>query len=149
IRSQVDELELRVAARTRELADALASLRREVSERQAAEQANQRLAAQLAHSDRVTTMGHLTAGLAHELNQPLAAIANYTSACEVLLEDPLRDGKLTQAREFVLKVKQASLRAGQIIRRMRNFLRPDAASEVTVSIHTLIQEIVELCRNDV
>jgi C4-dicarboxylate-specific signal transduction histidine kinase len=149
IRLQVDELELRVAARTRELADALASLHREVSEREMAEQANHRLASQLAHSDRVTTMGHLTAGLAHELNQPLAAIANYTSACEVLLEEPQRDGKLFQAREFMLKAKEASLRAGQIIRRMRNFVRPNAVNEVKVGIHTLIQEIVELCRNNI
>ena len=63
------------------------SLRREVHEREDAELKNQRLSAQLAHAERITTMGHLTAGLAHELNQPLAAITNYADACDVLLDE--------------------------------------------------------------
>ena len=48
------------------------------------------LAAQLGHADRVASMGHLTIGLAHELNQPLGAIANYAEACDVILSQPTR-----------------------------------------------------------
>ncbi len=71
-------------------------------------------------------MGHLTAGLAHELNQPLAAIANYADACEVVLdEQPTTDGRI---RQCVDQAKRAALRAGQIVRRMRNFVQPNAAS---------------------
>jgi C4-dicarboxylate-specific signal transduction histidine kinase len=146
IRSQVDELELQVARRTSELSSALASLRHEVHERQLAESRNQRLAAQLNHAERVATMGHLTAGLAHELNQPLAAIANYAEACDVLLEEqPLSDGRI---RQCVNQAKRAALRAGQIVRRMRNFVQPNAAIVAEVGINALVAEVIELCRTE-
>lgn len=150
IRLQVDELELRVAERTRELSVALESLRHEVGEREEAEQRNQRLSAQLTHAERVSTMGHLTAGLAHELNQPLAAIANYTEACDVVLnelpQDASNTGEMTRVREFIVQARRAAMRAGQIVRRMRNFVKPNAAGASEVGINTLVSEIVELCR---
>lgn len=146
IRSQVDELEARVAQRTMELAQALESLRCEVREREEAELKNQRLAVQLTHTERVTTMGHLTAGLAHELNQPLAAITNYSEACELLLQGGQPTGKLDQVTDLVIKAKRAALRAGQIVRRMRNFVRPNATVQSQLEINTLVREIVELCR---
>lgn len=149
IRSQVDELESRVDQRTTELATALESLRREVHEREEAELRNQRLSAQLTHAERITTMGHLTAGLAHELNQPLAAITNYTDACEVLLGDGPRSGELNRIHELVANAKRSALRAGQIVRRMRNFVRPNAANETRVGLNALAREIVELCRTEV
>jgi two-component system, LuxR family, sensor kinase FixL len=150
IRRQVDDLETRVALRTRELSAALNELRHEVHERQLAEAKTQRLAAQLAHAQRVTTMGHLTAGLAHELNQPLAAIANYAEACDVELlsagDTGVRAGVL---RKHIDKVKQASLRAGQIVRRMRNFVRPNAVDPADVDANLLVTEIVELLRPEI
>jgi two-component system sensor kinase FixL len=150
IRKQVDDLETRVALRTRELSAALDELRHEVSERELAESKTQRLAAQLAHAERVTTMGHLTAGLAHELNQPLAAIANYAEACDVeLLSTRDTDIRAGVLRKHVDKVKQASLRAGQIVRRMRNFVRPNAASLTDVEANLLVTEIVELLRSEI
>jgi len=146
IRGQVDELESRVALRTRELSSALSSLRHEIHERQLAESRNQRLAAQLTHAERVATMGHLTAGLAHELNQPLAAIANYANACELVLdEQPSSDGRV---RQCVNQAKRAALRAGQIVRRMRNFVKPNAAATASVSVNSLVEEVVELCRTE-
>lgn len=149
IRSQVDELETRVAQRTAELAAALESLQREVHEREEAESRNQRLSAQLTHAERVSTMGHLTAGLAHELNQPLAAITNYTEACEVLLTDEVSGQQIGRVRELVAKVKRSAMRAGQIVRRMRNFVRPNAAVQDRIAINVLVEEIVELCRTEV
>jgi C4-dicarboxylate-specific signal transduction histidine kinase len=76
IRRQVDDLEHNVSQRTAELADMVGSLQHEVAERKLAETRSRQLAAQLAHADRVASMGHLAVGLAHELNQPLGAIAN-------------------------------------------------------------------------
>jgi len=149
IRSQVDELETRVAERTAELAAALASLQREVHEREQAELKSQRLSAQLTHAERVSTMGHLTAGLAHELNQPLAAITNYTEACEVLLGSGANSSQLGRVHELVVKARRSAMRAGQIVRRMRNFVRPNAVVQERVAINALIEEIVELCRTEV
>jgi two-component system sensor kinase FixL len=151
IRSQVSELEARVTQRTTELAAALASLQREIRDREQTELKNQRLAAQLAHADRVTTMGHLTAGVAHELNQPLAAIANYAEACDVELLTA-RDAvaiSVDRLRNYLDKLKHASLRAGQIIRRMRNFVRPNAFSPSEVEADLLVTEIVELLSSEI
>jgi len=144
IRRQVEQLELRVAERTRELDDANQSLRREIVEREAAEANQQRLAAQLAHAGRVTAMGHLTAGLAHELNQPLCAIANFASASEILLERA--DAPTAEVRENVGHIRQAALRAGQIVRRMREFLKPQRAAPVIVDVCELVREVAEFCR---
>src|SRR5690606_36885047 len=85
IRRQVDELESRVAARTNDLNVALASLRQESERREQMEVRNRALAGQLAHADRVESLGRLATGLAHELNQPLGAIANYAEACDAVL----------------------------------------------------------------
>lgn len=144
IRRQVEQLELRVAERTQELDDANQSLRLEIAEREAAEASQQRLAGQLAHAGRVTAMGHLTAGLAHELNQPLCAIANYASASEILLERA--EIPATDVRENVGHIRQAALRAGQIVRRMREFLTPQRAAPVVVDVGELIREVAEFCR---
>ena len=146
IRAQVEELESRVSQRTSELSAALASLQHEVHERELAQRNNHRLSAQLTHAERITTMGHLTAGLAHELNQPLAAIANYAEACDVLMDQLPREGEVARLREFVLQAKRAALRAGQIVRRMRNYVRPNAAAASEIRINELVCEIVELCR---
>jgi C4-dicarboxylate-specific signal transduction histidine kinase len=144
IRAQVGNLERRVTHRTAELAAANLALRHEIVDRQRAESKTQHLAAQLAHAARVSTLGHLTVGLAHEINQPLAAIANYAETCDVLLLQGPVDRPLLQ--QHIDQVRTAALRAGQIVRRMRNFVRPQANSAVTVDLHELVREVAELCR---
>ena len=149
IRRQVDQLESRVAERTAELAAAIESLSREVVERENTELKNQRLAAQLAHADRVESIGHLAAGLAHELNHPLGAITNYAEACDVLLghnDQELDRKKLTN---FVIQIRQVALRAGQIVRRMRNFVQPNDVAATEIDLRVLVEEIVDLCRPEI
>jgi two-component system sensor kinase FixL len=147
IRRQVESLEARVAERTRELDTANQSLRHEIVEREAAEANQQRLAAQLAHAGRVTATGHLTAGIAHELNQPLCAIANFAAASEVLLAR--EDVPHEELRQNVGHIQQAALRAGQIVRRMREFLRPQRAAPAVVDLGELIREVAEFCRPEI
>jgi two-component system sensor kinase FixL len=146
IRVQVDELEDRVALRTRELNEALTSLRRETQERHSVEARNRELAAQLVHADRVQSLGRLAAGLAHELNQPLGAIVNYAEACDAALAAPVDEKVQHRVRGHVRRLRQASLRAGEIVRRMRNFVRPSPGSLVAVDLRTLIAEVVDFCR---
>jgi two-component system sensor kinase FixL len=146
IRTQVDRLESQVASRTRQLALANDSLRQEIIDRQEAESKNRALAAQLAHAARISTMGQLTAALAHEINQPLATIANDAATCELDLaeSDALPTGRLAGHIEHI---KQAALRAGQIVRRIRNFVRPGSqSSAVEADLNSLVEEVVELCR---
>lgn len=149
IRHQVDDLEFRVAQRTCDLADALASLQRHIVEREAAEVRNKALSAQLNHADRVASMGHLTIGLAHELNQPLGAITNYAEACDVILSQPAESRGQGRIQENIDHIKWASLRAGQIIRRIRNFVQSSPSTATDVDINVLVQEVAALCRQEI
>ncbi|WP_428308271.1 ATP-binding protein [Lacipirellula sp.] len=151
IRTQVDELEHRVAQRTADLAEMVASLQHEVAERKLAEANSRRLAAQLSHADRVASMGHLAIGLAHELNQPLGAIANFAAASEVILEQspPADDRRLHQ---YLRQISEASLRAGQIVHRIRRFVartKDDANDYEPVDLAALIREVVDLCQYEI
>jgi two-component system, LuxR family, sensor kinase FixL len=149
IREQVDLLESRVAQRTRELDDALASLRHEIQEREQAESRNRSLAAQLAHADRVESLGRLAAGLAHELNQPLGAIANYAAACDETLAAEGDEGARGRLQGYLRQMQQASLRAGAIVRRIRNFVQPSAGNLANVDVNTLVVEVVDFCRPEI
>jgi signal transduction histidine kinase len=81
-----NELELRVVERTAELAEANEQLRSEIGERRHAEQALQEAQAELAHASRLMTVGELTTSIAHEMNQPLAAVVLNGQACLRLLD---------------------------------------------------------------
>jgi two-component system sensor kinase FixL len=152
IRRQVDDLEHNVSQRTAELADMVVSLQHEVSERKLAETRSRQLSAQLAHADRVASMGHLAIGLAHELNQPLGAIANYSSAGDVILSQagPSRDHQ--RLHQYLEQINAAALRAGQIVRRIRRFVsRPtaDATDYAKVNLRSLLREVLELCQFEI
>jgi two-component system sensor kinase FixL len=149
IRRQVDDLESRVAERTRDLADALASLKRQIIEREAVEVKNKTLSAQLSHADRVASMGHLTIGLAHELNQPLGAISNHAEVCDVILSQTPESSRQGRIQENIHHIKRAALRAGQIVRRIRNFVQPSPVATADADINILVQEVVAICRHEI
>lgn len=152
-----NQLEVRVDQRTRELVEANQALEHEIAERRQAETRTRELSSQLAHASRVTTIGQLATGLAHELNQPLSAIANYAHACQLMLAGAAANGMADEEaasaaaglEATVGKIRQAALRAGEIIRRMRNFLRPTAAAPAYVDMADLLAEVSELCRHEI
>lgn len=139
-----DELELRVEQRTQELRAANTALQREISERQIAETRMRELSAELAQASRVTALGQMATGLAHEINHPLATITNYSETVELLLGRETVD--VDQIRHATAQVKQAALRAGGIVRRMRNFVRPGATQVSRVELADLVREVCDLCR---
>ncbi|MCA9056489.1 MAG: type IV pili methyl-accepting chemotaxis transducer N-terminal domain-containing protein, partial [Planctomycetaceae bacterium] len=138
-----DELEQRVRERTAELLDANAALRLEMVERQDAEERSRQLHTQLAHTQRLSSIGQLATGLAHELNQPLGAVVNYAETASVLLTQP--EGSRDAVAITLRRISEAALRAGEIVRRIRNFVRkgPGVRSEVRLS--TLIRDVLEIC----
>lgn len=139
-----DKLELRVAQRTSDLSQANLALEHEMAERQAAELRMRELSHELAHVSRVTALGQLATGLAHEINQPLATVANCAGTLELALEKAeSRDPKTV---ELVSQIKHAALRAGRIVRRMRNFVRGDVVQKTEVELNDLMREVSELCR---
>lgn len=139
-----DELESRVMERTGELVAANRALEHEIAEREAAEKRMRELSAELAHASRVTALGQLATGLAHEINQPLASITNYADVLELSAEDGTLDAACT--RLAVSQLKRAALRAGQIVRRMRNFVRAGSGNETLVELNELVREVCDLCR---
>lgn len=95
----------------------------DITQRQQAELRLQDLQSDLAHAGRVSEMGTLASSLAHELNQPLTAIANYCEGARELLRGDL-DAKTVETLECALEqAALESVRAGEIVRRMRDFLR--------------------------
>jgi two-component system sensor kinase FixL len=139
-----DTLELHINERTAELRTANRALKREMTERQAAELRMRSLSAELAHASRVTALGQLATGLAHEINQPLATVANYAGTLELALDRACPDA--TEPRQLVSQIKQAALRAGAIVRRMRNFVRRGEVQAAPVDLNVLVSEVTELCR---
>ena len=95
---------------------------------------------------RLATIGEMAAGVAHELNQPLTAIANYAQACERLLARPGAD--LGDVRSALHEIATQAVRAGDIIRRLRMLARSHAMERAQADINSVIREILELMLTD-
>jgi two-component system sensor kinase FixL len=112
---------------------------RDLSERQKTEARLQELQSELVHISRLTAMGEMAATLAHELNQPLTAIANYLKGSQRLLEGA-QDPKLNMIRDAMQKGAEQALRAGQIIRRLRDFVARGESDRRVENMAKLIEE---------
>jgi two-component system sensor kinase FixL len=112
---------------------------RDLTERQRTERRLQDLQAELAHASRVTAMGTLASALAHELNQPLTAIANYMEAGRDMLA---QEGALDQEMlsEAMTESAAQALRAGEIIRSLRDFIRRGETDRQAEPLRTLLSE---------
>lgn len=111
---------------------------RDLTERQQTETRLQELQTELVHVSRLTALGEMASSLAHELNQPLSAIANYLKGSKMLLErDDVPHGRVSDA---VDKAANEALRAGQIIRRLRDFVARGETERTVESLPKLIEE---------
>ncbi|MXP13197.1 PAS domain S-box protein [Altererythrobacter confluentis] len=116
---------------------------RDMSEQRETERQLHVLQAELAHVSRITSMGTLANSLAHELNQPLTAVANYVEAAKDLLDDPTA-GHLALVRDALSECAAEALRAGTIIHRLREFImRGDTVREIA-SLSRLVREATAL-----
>ncbi len=95
---------------------------RDLTERQSAERRLHELQSELAHVGRVSEMGTLASALAHELNQPLTAMANYCESARDLLDGTPDEKTLAMVREALHDAASQAIRAGQIVRRLRDFM---------------------------
>jgi two-component system sensor kinase FixL len=112
---------------------------RDLTERQKTEGRLQELQTELVHISRLTAMGEMASALAHELNQPLSAIANYMRGSRRLLESRT-DEDSAVIRDAMEKAAEQSLRAGQIIRRLRDFVARGESAHRVESAKKLIEE---------
>ena len=112
---------------------------RDLTERQEVEARLQELQSELVHISRLTALGEMASALAHELNQPLSAIANYMKGSRRLLRDRTDEQSLL-IREAMDKAAEQSLRAGEIIRRLRDFVARGETERRIESLKKLLEE---------
>ncbi len=112
---------------------------RDLTERQETEARLQELQSELVHISRLTAMGEMASTLAHELNQPLSAITNYLKGSRRLL-DGATEEKFVAMRDALDKAADQAMRAGQIIRRLRDFVARGESERRVESITKLVEE---------
>jgi PAS domain S-box-containing protein len=116
----------------------------DVTEREKAESALRALQTELFYATRVNAMGTIASTLAHELNQPLSAISNYSAACLRLLDTEPFDEE--RVREGLRLIETASQRAGQTIAAIRRMVARRAPKTQYVSLRATVEEAINLVR---
>lgn len=102
---------------------------------------------ELAHVARLSMMGEMATGLAHEINQPLAAIAAYAEGAAIRMRDGNLD--LQSLAQVVDRIAVDAHRAGQIIRRLRKFVRKRAPDRSSLAINDLVREVAQFVDADI
>jgi len=118
----------------------------DVTERKRAEEALHEAQADLARVNRVTTMGELTASLAHEVNQPIAAAVTNANTCLRWLTRDHPD--VERAREAAVRIVKDGTRAAEIINRIRQLFKKGAAQRELVNVNEVVREMIVLLRNE-
>ncbi len=98
------------------------------------------------HVSRLATIGEMAAGIAHELNQPLTAIANYAQACERLLSRPPAD--LDECIMALREITTQAVRASEIMRRLQSLARSQEMQRISMDLDTLVKPIMSLVHSD-
>jgi two-component system C4-dicarboxylate transport sensor histidine kinase DctB len=133
-------LESRVAERTRALSATNARLRREVAERQEAESALKRAQADLVQAGKLSALGQMSAGISHELNQPLMAIQSFAENGAQFLAK----GRADMAGQNLGRISDLAHRMGRIIKNLRAFARQESEAPGQVDIVAAIDEALDL-----
>ncbi len=133
-------LEQRVARRTRALQAVNADLRREVAERAAAEARLTRAQADLVQAGKLSALGQMSAGISHELNQPLMAIRSFAENAETFLAR----GNLDAAASNLGRISELGRRMGRIIRNLRAFARQESEAVVDVDLCAVVDVALEM-----
>jgi len=115
---------------------------RDLSSRKLAEAELQQARAEVVRVARVTTMGELTAAIAHEINQPLTGLVNSGHACLRWLAGETPD--LRAARQSIERMIEAGSRAGKVIRRIRALVGPSPPQQDRLNVNETIMEVIAL-----
>ena len=124
----------------------LSGRRAQEEQRRAAQEAVREARERLTHVARLSTMGEMTTGLAHEINQPLTAIAMYAQAAERFAANPRPD--LEEIVGALRQISAQALRAGEIIKRLRALVRYQGAHEELLDLNSVVRELAVLAESD-
>ncbi|MGX9356436.1 ATP-binding protein [Roseobacteraceae bacterium S113] len=133
-------LEGQVARRTAALSETNAALRREVAEREEAEARLRQAQAELVQAGKLSALGQMSAGLAHELNQPLMATLSFAENGATFIER----GKPERAGDNLSRIADLARRMGRIIRNLRAFARQEVEPATDVDIVAIIETAIEM-----
>ena len=118
----------------------------DITELYNAQQSDKQRLLELAHAQRVNTMGEMATEIAHEINQPLTSISNFSSACERTIVAGNWD--TDQLLEWVVKIRDHARRASNIVQRLRTFLKKGETVYTYVDINALIRDVVSWTESD-
>lgn len=133
-------LEARVRARTAELSSANNSLLSEVHEREDAEAALRKAQADLVQAGKLSALGQMSAGISHELNQPLMAIRSFAENAETLLAR----GRVGDVEANLSRISELARRMGRIIKNLRAFSRQETETLTSVDLGAVVDAVLEL-----
>ncbi len=119
---------------------------RDISERKEAREKLQQHELQLSHVARLSMLGEMASGIAHEINQPLTAIATNSKACIRMLES--RHPRIEACADVMEKIAGQAERAGEVIRHIRRFVTKDTPEMKPISIQTLLDAVLDLLHNE-
>ncbi|MEE1868497.1 PAS domain-containing sensor histidine kinase [Pseudomonas auratipiscis] len=119
---------------------------RDMTERELRESQQRRHQDELAHSARLITLGELASGIAHEINQPLAAVVNYAGASQRYLQALDRDPQAaTRVAQGLTRISEQATHAAEVIKRLRAFLRKEPRRLQALAIADVAADAVRLC----
>lgn len=120
---------------------------RDTTEAKMIEEKNRSHQLQLAHVARLSTLGEMASGMAHELNQPLTVITNYSNACMRMLgsSDSTRD----QCSTVMEKISKQAERAGAVIKQIRHFVKKELPEKEPVKLKQMLDMVVEMTRVEI
>jgi PAS domain S-box-containing protein len=127
-------------------AHAILETNNDITERKHAEDALRKTQAELAHVGRVTTMGELTSSIAHEVNQPLAAIVTHGNACLRWLSN--NPPNVEEAKQSAARIVKDGHRASEVVGRIRAFFKKATPEKVEVNINSLIEDVISIVQGE-
>ncbi|MCW8891094.1 MAG: PhnD/SsuA/transferrin family substrate-binding protein [Sedimenticola sp.] len=120
---------------------------RDISDRKRIDEEMRQHQDDLAHVARLSTMGEMASGIAHEINQPLTAIATNAHACIRMLES--KNGQTERVIDVLERVGAQAARAGEIIRHLRQFVKKEQPELSLIDINEVINEVITLLRTEI
>ena len=142
LRQARDELEVKVGERTAELQNANEALLNQIAEQRRTQESLEVTRTELARVARITTIGELTASIAHEVNQPLAAVVSNADACVAWLSH--QTPNLDEARAAAERAIQGATRASEVIVQIRSLITKSAPERKPVHINKIIEDTLGL-----